>query len=69
LSGAGAELKEYAVGTEVLGRNSDFDLRLEPVVRVEARRLRAKLQEYTEVPDLSFAKNAAYAVQLEFRRE
>jgi TolB-like protein len=48
LSGGSAELKEYSVGTEVFARSAEFDPRLDPVVRVEARRLRAKLQEYYE---------------------
>lgn len=40
--------KEYALGMEVFDRASDYDPRLDPIVRVEARRLRAKLQEYYE---------------------
>ena len=48
LAGEGAQLKEYLLGTEVFGKGTDFDPRLDPVVRVEARRLRAKLQEYYE---------------------
>jgi serine/threonine-protein kinase len=46
LAGAGAELKEYLLGVEVFDRGQDFDPRLDPIVRVEARRLRAKLEEY-----------------------
>jgi serine/threonine-protein kinase len=38
--------KEYAVGTAVFDRKPDFDPRVDPIVRVEARRLRAKLEEY-----------------------
>ena len=38
-------LKEQILGTEVFHRDS-FDPRLDPIVRVEARRLRAKLDEY-----------------------
>jgi adenylate cyclase len=48
LAGEGPALKEYLLGTEVFGRGTSFDPRLDPVVRVEARRLRAKLQEYYE---------------------
>jgi hypothetical protein len=48
LAGDGDKLKEYSIATEVFGRGADFDPRLDPVVRVEARRLRAKLQEYYE---------------------
>ena len=38
-------LKEQILGTEVFHRDA-FDPRLDPIVRVEARRLRAKLDEY-----------------------
>lgn len=48
LAGEGEKIKEYLIGSEVFGRGVDFDPRLDPVVRVEARRLRAKLQEYYE---------------------
>ena len=39
-------LKEQVLGTEVFRRSSPFDPRLDPIVRVEARRLRAKLDQY-----------------------
>jgi hypothetical protein len=39
-------LKEYTIATEVFGRNTDYDPRIDSVVRVQAGRLRAKLQEY-----------------------
>lgn len=41
-------LKEYIIATEVFGRSGDFDARTDSVVRVQAKRLRAKLQEYYE---------------------
>lgn len=46
LAGAGPELKEYLLGVEVFDRGQDFDPRMDPIVRVEARRLRSKLEEY-----------------------
>jgi adenylate cyclase len=46
LAGGGAEIKEYLLGIEVFDRGQDFDPRMDPIVRVEARRLRAKLDEY-----------------------
>lgn len=46
LDGHGDELKEYLLGVEVFDRPSDYDPRLDSIVRVEARRLRAKLSEY-----------------------
>lgn len=39
-------VKEYVLGREVFDRQDGYDPRLDPIVRVEARRLRAKLQEY-----------------------
>lgn len=40
------QLKEYTIATEVFGRNTNYDSRNDSVVRVQAGRLRAKLQEY-----------------------
>src|SRR2546429_3538421 len=40
------ELKESVIAIEVFGRRPDFDCRLDPVVRTEAARLRARLNEY-----------------------
>jgi CheY-like chemotaxis protein len=45
LKGQQDYLKEQLLGTEVF-RRVPFDPRLDPIVRVEARRLRAKLDEY-----------------------
>lgn len=39
-------LKEYTIATEVFGRDSDYDPRIDSVVRVQAGRLRTKLHEY-----------------------
>lgn len=39
-------LKAYTVATEVLGRNADFDPQTDPIVRVEATRLRRALDRY-----------------------
>ncbi len=41
-------LKEYVIAVEVFDKPKDFDPRLDPIVRVEARRLRARLREYYE---------------------
>jgi len=46
--GEGDQLKEYRLGIEVMGRPSSYDPRKDPIVRLEARRLRAKLREYYE---------------------
>jgi TolB-like protein len=50
LDGEGDQLKEYRLGTEVFDRPADYDPRLDSIVRVEARRLRAKLAEYYAGP-------------------
>ena len=42
----GAQVKEYQIATEVLGRQANFDPQLDSMVRVQAGRLRAKLMEY-----------------------
>lgn len=46
LDGKDHELKESVIAIEVFGRRPDFDSRLDPVVRTEAARLRARLSEY-----------------------
>jgi TolB-like protein len=46
LAGEADQLKEYVIGLEVFDRNQDYDPRLDSIVRVEAGRLRAKIDEY-----------------------
>jgi TolB-like protein len=46
LAGQADQLKEYAVGVEVFDRDEQYDPRLDSIVRVEAGRLRSKLEEY-----------------------
>ena len=48
LSGRTDAPKEIEVGVQVFGRGTDFDPRMDPVVRVQARLLRFKLHEYYE---------------------
>ena len=48
LSGEGGQIKEYLLGIEVFGKDVSFDPRIDPIVRVEAGRLRAKLAKYYE---------------------
>jgi hypothetical protein len=48
LAGDGMRLKEYTIAVEALGRPDSFDARLDSIVRVEARRLREKLELYYE---------------------
>jgi TolB-like protein len=46
LGGRNGGSKERLIGMEVFGRPADYDAGADPVVRVEARRLRRKLAEY-----------------------
>jgi TolB-like protein len=48
VQGEGECLKEYRLGVEVFGRSSSYEPQKDPIVRLEARRLRAKLREYYE---------------------
>jgi len=41
-------LKEFSIAVEVFDRTSEYDPNIDAIVRVEARRLRAKLKEYYE---------------------
>ncbi len=50
LNGREADVKEYTLGREVFDRGEDYDPRLDPIVRVEARRLRSRLIEYYTGP-------------------
>ena len=47
---SGEPIKESILGVEVFGRPADYDPRLDPIVRVEARRLRSRLAEYYDGP-------------------
>jgi len=46
LAGETDQLKEYAVGVEVFERDGNYDPRLDSIVRVEAGRLRSRLDQY-----------------------
>jgi hypothetical protein len=50
LAGHDERIKEYVIGREVFDRGDDYDPRLDPIVRVEARRLRSRLSEYYSGP-------------------
>src|SRR5690349_2993804 len=50
LGGSAIRLKETVIGVEVFDKDPAYDPRLDPIVRVEARRLRSKLQQYYEGP-------------------
>jgi PAS domain S-box-containing protein len=46
LRGESAHLKGYTIAVEALGRSGDFDPQQDPIVRVEAARLRRVIQHY-----------------------
>lgn len=46
LAGRADELKEYLLGVEVFDRTAEYDPRIDPIVRVEARRVRTKVRAY-----------------------
>jgi TolB-like protein len=46
LAGEGERLKEYVIGVAVFDRDGEYDPRVDSIVRVEAGRLRTKLEEY-----------------------
>ncbi len=46
LDGKDEELKESVIAIEVLGRSPDYNPKRDPIVRTEAARLRARLNEY-----------------------
>lgn len=48
LEGSASEIKKFLTAVEVLGRNSSFDSKSDPIIRVEARRLRDRLRSYYE---------------------
>jgi Tol biopolymer transport system component len=53
LAGDRDSLKESVIGIEVFDRAPSYDPKSEPIVRTEARRLRARLEEYYQDPSRS----------------
>ena len=52
LAGQGDSLKEHVIAVELYGKSTDFNTAADPIVRVDARRLRDKLREYyASAPD------------------
>ncbi len=47
-SGDAARVDERLIASEIYGRHPDYDPAVDPIVRVEANRLRARLHEYYE---------------------
>ena len=46
VGGRSGDLKEYVLGVQVFGKDPSFDPRTDPIVRVQARRLRTRLARY-----------------------
>ena len=51
LDGNAAELKERTIGVEAFGREPDYDVNLDPVVRITAAEVRKRLIQYYYNPD------------------
>src|SRR3954467_4981586 len=50
LAGRASGIKEQVLGLEVFDRGHDFNPRLDPIVRVQARNLRSRMARYYEGP-------------------
>ncbi|MBB4051908.1 tetratricopeptide (TPR) repeat protein [Devosia subaequoris] len=50
LAGEGKTIKAYSIAVDVFGRPPDFDPQADPIVRVQARRLRSLLDQYYRGP-------------------
>ena len=50
LDGDEQAIKAYSIAVDVLGRSADFDPQADPIVRVQARRLRGLLNDYYRGP-------------------
>jgi adenylate cyclase len=46
LLGRGGNIKAYSIATTVFGRDSNFDPQADPIIRIEASRLRRSLERY-----------------------
>ena len=73
LAGRGERLKGYNVALAVFDRPKTFDPAIDPVVRIEAARLREKLREYYETegqtdPIRIELRKGSYAPHIEFRK-
>lgn len=55
IAGRAELLKEFIIGVDVFGKEDSFDPRNDPIVRVQARRLRALLTRYFHLEPNSLA--------------
>jgi hypothetical protein len=63
LSGRADQLKEYLIACQVCDRAESFDPKLDAIVRVDANRLRTRLQAYYE------SEGASDAIQIVLPKE
>ncbi len=73
LAGRGDQIKGYNIAVEVLGRSEGFNGGVDPIVRVEAARLRDRLREYYEAdgrddPIRIELPKGSYTPHIEFRQ-
>ena len=73
LAGRGERLKGYSIAQEVFDRSDAFDPNVDPIVRVEAARVRDKLREYYGVDGRSDPiridlPKGSYTPHIEFRQ-
>ncbi len=73
LAGRGERLKGYSIAQEVFDRSDAFDPNVDPIVRVEAARVRDKLREYYEADGRSDPiridlPKGSYTPHIEFRQ-
>jgi TolB-like protein/tetratricopeptide (TPR) repeat protein len=62
IAGRGHQIKESIIGIEAFGRGESFDPRLDPIVRTQAAKLRARLARYYATEGLDDA------LRIEFRK-
>lgn len=60
LAGRGNAIKAYSIAVDVFGRPQSFDGTLDPIVRIEATRLRSSLSEYYE----HYGKRSSVSIEL-----
>jgi TolB-like protein len=74
LRGHGQRLKGYTIGVEVLRRDTSFDPQTDPIVRVEATRLRRAIERYyagpgADDPVMIELPRGGYAPRISWRAE
>ncbi|HEX4166853.1 MAG TPA: malectin domain-containing carbohydrate-binding protein, partial [Bryobacteraceae bacterium] len=74
LDGEADQIKEYSIATEALGRDSEFDPKTDSIVRVEAHRLRKRLEAFYQGEGAGHAvhisiPNGQYRPQFSFPAE